>query len=418
MNIFIILGLLIFSGKLVTYICEKIHLPAVTGMIALGILLGPTVFGLIRPGELTSGIIQHKLKEFHEKDEQIESLEELFPHEMNFEIVHFLSLIGVAMLLFLAGLETDLHTLARSGKASLMVAFGGLILPFIMGYFLAIFFAPGNFQRAFLIGAILTATSVSVSAMSLISLKKIRSREGTTILTAAIIDDVIGIIILSFVLAFISGNRNELILSIILIGVYSISAVLIGWFIVPFIMNLSKKINVSHGVNAIAFSLMLVFAGIAEISCVAGITGAYLAGLFISRTQFRHSVREGIETLGYTLFIPLFFIFIGLQINLRVGPYNWLFIILFILVAIMGKIVGSGIMAKLSGYSLRKSFVIGSGMVPRGEVALVIASIGLHYSNIIDSSTFTATVILVIVSSFITPILLEKGFGNKEKKDA
>lgn len=414
MKTFIILGILLSLGKLVSFISNKIKLPAVTGMIALGIILGPTVFGLIRQDNLTPEYVYKTLHYQHKKHEDIETLMEVFPRQMSFEIVHFLALIGVTMLLFSAGLETDIAILRRAGRVSLLVALGGLILPFLLGFGLSLLFTPDNFQRALIIGTILTATSVSVSAMSLMALKKIQSREGTTIITSAIIDDVIGIIILSVVLAVLSGNINEFVRSILYMSMFLVLAVLFGWFIVPFIMNASKKMNVTMGVNAIALSLMLFFAGLAEASHVAGITGAYLAGLFISRTSYKNAVRESVETIGHSFFIPLFFIFIGLQVNLRIGTYNWLFISLFVLAAIVGKVIGSGGMAWFSGFSPRNAFAVGSGMVPRGEVALVIASIGLNYSNIIDTSTFTATVILVIISSFITPFLLVRGFSQKE----
>ncbi len=413
MQTFIVLGILIFSGKLVSYLSEKIHLPPVTGMIALGILLGPTVIGLIEPSHLTPEKVFETLTHHHEEHESIEHLMEYFPKQMSFEIIHFLALVGVVILLFNAGLETDLKTVAQAGKISTLVALGGLILPFALGFGISLLFSPGNINKALFIGTILTATSVSVSAISLMALKKLQTREGTTILTAAIIDDVIGIIILSIVIAVISGDRQELINSIVLIIIYMITAILFGWFIIPMLMNFSKMMNIPMSLTATALALMLIFAGLAELSKVAGITGAYLAGMFIARTKYREQVMEGIETIGNSIFIPLFFIFIGLQINLRHGPYDIPFITLFVLAAVLGKIFGSGIMAYVSGFSLKRSFTVGSGMVPRGEVALVIASIGLSYPGVLDTSAFTATVILVIVSSLITPIFLEKGFGSK-----
>ncbi len=418
MDTLIILGVLILLGKLVSFLSEKIKLPAITGMILLGILLGPTVFGLIEKDDITPERIHHLFKEAEEKHEHPESLMEIMPKQITYEIVHFLALIGVILLLFSAGLETDLNVLIRAGKVSFLVAMGGLIVPFFFGFGLSMLFDSDNIQRALLIGTLLTATSVSVSAMSLMVLKKIQSREGTTILTAAIIDDVIGIIILSLVLAIISGNRQELIFSIIAIAGYLVISVLVGMYMVPFIMNFSKKMNVTLSVTAVALALMFIFAGVAEVSKVASITGAYLAGLFISRTQFKSMVFERIEIIGHSFFIPLFFIFIGLQVNLREGNYNWFFIVLFVCTAIIGKIIGSGFMARVSGFPAKSAFTIGAGMVPRGEVALVIASIGMSYAGLIDTSTFTATVILVVISSFITPILLERGFKSKEAPHA
>ena len=228
MQTFIILGILLSLGKLVSFISNKIRLPAVTGMIALGIILGPTVFGLIEHENLTPEFVYKTLHQQHKEQEDIETLMEVFPKQMSFEIVHFLALIGVTILLFSAGLETDINILRRAGRVSLLVAMGGLILPFLLGFGLSLLFTPDNIQRALIIGTILTATSVSVSAMSLMALKKIQSREGTTILTSAIIDDVIGIIILSVVLALLSGDINEFVRSILYMSMFLVLAILLN----------------------------------------------------------------------------------------------------------------------------------------------------------------------------------------------
>lgn len=418
MHTFVILAILVFLGKVVTALSDRVKLPTVIGMIVLGIALGPTGIGMIRSQELSPREVAEALAEHHESTENMETLMTVFPRQMSFEIVRFLAMIGVTVLLFMAGLETDLRTLARAGKASTMIAIGGVVLPFALGFGLALLFQPDNYGRALAIGAISTATSVSVTAMSLISLKRVQSPEGTAILTAAVIDDIIGIILLSVVVAVISGDRNELYASTGLIAGYLAAAIVCGWFLVPLVMNLSKKMDVTMGVNAVALSLMFFFAGVAEVSRVAGITGAYLAGVFVGRTRFRHTVRDGIETIGHSLFIPLFFIFIGLQVNLRAGTFNWLFIVLFILTAVLGKVIGAGLMARLARFSWRRSLAVGGGMVPRGEVALVIASIGLHYPNVLTSSAFTATVLLVVASSLIAPFLLARGFAEKETMNA
>ncbi|MBD3315559.1 MAG: cation:proton antiporter [Chitinivibrionales bacterium] len=418
MHTFLILAILIFLGKAIAALSDRIKLPTVIGMIALGIALGPTGVGMIRTQELSPAEVSETLAEHHENIENIETLMTVFPRQMSFEIIRFLASIGVTVLLFMAGLETDLRTLARAGKASVLIAIGGVVIPFAMGFGLSLLFQPSNYVRAAVIGAISTATSVSVTAMSLISLKRVQSREGTTILTAAVIDDIIGIILLSVVVATISGDRRELYTSAAFIVGYLIAAIVIGWFVVPFVMNLSKKMDVTMGVNAIALSLMFFFAGVAEISRVASITGAYLAGVFVGRTQFRHTVREGLETIGHSFFIPLFFIFIGLQVNLTKGTFDWVFIALFILTGIAGKIIGAGAMARAARFSWRRSLAVGGGMVPRGEVALVIASIGLHYPNVLTSSAFTATVLLVVASSLVAPFLLARGFAGKESAHA
>ncbi len=414
----LIIGFLVLSSKIVSVLCRKINLPSVVGMILLGIVLGPTVTGLVAPRDYTPSTIHEHLLEHFEEGQAVHDLAEALPRHMAFEMVHFMSIVGVIILLFLAGLETDLHTFVRAGKASLLVAIGGVILPFGLGFGLSLLFSPGNVNRAMIIGTILTATSVSISVMSLMGIKKLQSPEGTTILTSAIIDDVMGIIILSVTLAVISGDRGEVAKAIFLMSGYLVAAIGIGWFLVPFVMNLSKRMNVPMASNAVALSLMFLFAGTAEYSRIAAITGAYLAGLFIGRTQLRESVREAMEIIGHSFFVPLFFIYIGLQIDLKEGTYNWTFITLFVIFAIAGKIAGSGLLARVSGYTARSSMAIGFGMVPRGEVALVIASLGMRTPGVLDPSAFTATVILVIVSSFVTPFALVKLFEPKRMRHA
>ncbi|MBD3343700.1 MAG: hypothetical protein GF401_01405 [Chitinivibrionales bacterium] len=418
MHTLLILSLLLLLGKATPYLFNKIKLPPLVGLIFLGIILGPTLLGVIEPPELTASSFKERVVSHYGNEKETVELSEMLPSQVTWEIIHFFSLIGVIILLFIAGLETDIRTFVRAGKTSSMVAFGGIVFPFILGFLVSLLFDPANINRALLVGTLLTATSVSVSVMSLMAHKKIQSKEGTTIITAAIIDDIIGIIILSIVLAAISGDKNGVLINILLMVVYLVGSVAFGWFLVPFFMNISKKMSEPKSVTAVALALMFLFAAAAELSHIAGITGAYLAGLFIGRTHLKKAVKENIEIIGHSLFVPLFFIFIGLQIDLKQGNYNWGFIILFVLVALVGKFVGSGLLARLSGFSMKSSFIIGAGMMPRGEVALVIASLGLRYSNIFDPGIIAATVLLIITSSFLTPILLERGFVGKEAKHA
>ena len=393
-------------------------MPAVVGLIALGLLLGPTVLSLVSPGSLSPDALCEHMRENVSGEDNGKILTEILPQQVQFELIRFFALVGVSILLFMAGLETDPATMLRAGRSSLAIASGGVALPFLSGCLLSLLFSPGNMPRALLTGTILTATSVSVSAMSLMGMKKIQSREGTAILTAAIIDDLLGIIILSVVLATISGDRSQMMTTATYMVAYLGMAVAAGMFLVPFLMNVTRRLSGPMSANAVALGLMFLFAGCAEVSHVAGITGAYLAGLFVGRTQLRDTVRRGMETIGHSLFVPFFFIFIGLQIDLKQGPYNWGFISLFLLVAVLGKILGSGLMARASGFRARSAFTIGAGMIPRGEVTLVIASVALHHSGVLDASTFAATVMLVIVSSFITPLLMSWGFAERGKTHA
>lgn len=415
MHVLILLALLLFLSLGVSWLCRRIKLPSVVGMIALGIVLGPTVMDVVEPPGPELEQWKEVLKEAEGAPERFG---EIFPKTFAFEIVHFIATVGVVMLLFIAGLETDLNRLLRVGTTSVYVAVGGIVVPFGLGFGLSLLFAPENLARAMVVGTILVATSVSISVMSLMGLKKVQSREGTTILTSAIIDDVIGIILLSIVLSFLGEEEGRLVKGLALIAVFLLGACLLGWFAIPFVVNLSRRMDSSAGINMGALSLMFLFAGVAEVSGVAAITGSYLAGLFVGRTQHRATIRESMEIMAHSLFVPVFFVFVGLQTNLAEGTYNWLFIALFVVAAIASKLVGSGLAARMRGFSARSSFAIGAGMVPRGEVALIIALIGMRDTQVLDAGIFTATVIMVVLTSLVTPLMLERAFVEKEVSHA
>jgi len=371
------LAIILILSKYVAALSIKFKMPPVLGMIITGILLGPSVLDIVK----TDIVLQ------------------------------WLARLGVILLLFTAGLDTDIAQMKSQGKASLMTAAGGVLVPFALGFFTSRFFGLDVFSST-LIGTVLMATSVSVTVMTLIDLKKLHSSEGTTILGAAIIDDVIGILMLTFVFGLHGGENNILISMAKILG-YFVASFLVGFFLFKPIIRFTRKLEVESGVVAVALSLCFLFAWAAEKAGMAEITGAYIAGLFVGQTRSKRTVSEGVETLGQSFFVAIFFINIGLETQLRDISGNPGFIIFIILFAIAGKILGSGVGAKIGGFSLRQSTRIGVGMVPRGEVALIISAMALT-RGIFTQTEYSTTVLIVILSAIITPPLLKWAFKEKD----
>ncbi|MCD6342913.1 MAG: cation:proton antiporter [Spirochaetaceae bacterium] len=371
------LAIILILSKYVAALSIKFKMPPVLGMIITGILLGPSVLDIVK----TDIVLQ------------------------------WLAKLGVILLLFTAGLDTDIAQMKSQGKASLMTAAGGVLVPFALGFFTSRFFGLDVFSST-LIGTVLMATSVSVTVMTLIDLKKLHSSEGTTILGAALIDDVIGILMLTFVFGLHGGENNILISMAKILG-YFVASFLVGFFLFKPIIRFTRKLEVESGVVAVALSLCFLFAWAAEKAGMAEITGAYIAGLFVGQTRSKRTVSEGVETLGQSFFVAIFFINIGLETQLRDISGNPGFIIFIILFAIAGKILGSGVGAKIGGFSLRQSTRIGVGMVPRGEVALIISAMALT-RGIFTQTEYSTTVLIVILSAIITPPLLKWAFKEKD----
>lgn len=371
------LAIILILSKYVAALSIRFKMPPVLGMIIMGILLGPSVLDIVK----TDIVIQ------------------------------WLAKLGVILLLFTAGLDTDVVQMKSQGKASLMTAAGGVLVPFTLGFVTSRFFGLDVFS-ATLIGTVLMATSVSVTVMTLIDLKKLHSSEGTTILGAAIIDDVIGILMLTFVFG-LHGGENNILISIAKILGYFLASFIVGFFLFEPIIRFTRKLDVEAGVVAVALSLCFFFAWAAEKAGMAEITGAYIAGLFVGQTRSKRTVSEGVETLGQSFFVAIFFINIGLETQLRDISGNPGFIIFIILFAIAGKILGSGAGAKIGGFSLQQSTRIGIGMVPRGEVALIISAMALT-RGIFTQTEYSTTVLIVILSAILTPPLLKWAFKEKD----
>jgi Kef-type K+ transport system membrane component KefB len=331
--------------------------------------------------------------------------------------------IGVIVILFLAGLETDLKEIKQSGKASLIIAMFGVFVPLIMGFGIAYIFEPG-FDHATLfknifIGVIITATSVSISVETLRELGKINTKVGNSIITAALIDDVLGIILLTVITGFSkSGDSSSVGVSILIVTgkivAFFIFALLIGVIFNRLFEKYSKGLNEKRRFPIISLAFCLIMAYIAEhFFGVADITGAFIAGVVISNTNHVKYIGRRINTLSYLFLSPIFFAHVGISTNLRmINTRMLVFALSLFAVAIISKVLGCGFGAYTNGFSTQNSLKIGMGMSARSEVALIIASNGVAY-GILGADFYPAVILLVVISSIVTPILLKISYSRQ-----
>ena len=325
--------------------------------------------------------------------------------------------VGVILLMFVAGLETDLAEMRRVGKVAFWAAFGGVALPMAGGIATAVLFGLPLYWEAIFIGTILTATSVSISAQTLMELGALRTREGATILGAAVIDDVMGIIVLSFVVAFARASNEGVdvagvALVVVRMAAYFALAVAAGRFLAPLLRSVSR-LPVTQAVLAGALVIVFIYAWAAEYGGgVAAITGAYIAGVLLARTPFKRQIDAGVHPLTYSIFVPIFFIGIGLQANGRELGESVAFTAVLVAVAIVTKAVGSGVFARAFGFTTAESIRVGAGMISRGEVGLIVAGYGLA-NGLIAQPVFSASVIMVLVTTMVTPPLLRLTFPRR-----
>ena len=371
------LAIIIVAAKLAGSLSVRLGQPAVLGEIIVGVLLGPSVLAFIEPTDTLATF----------------------------------STIGVILLMFIAGLETDLGEFKRSAKSSSFVGLGGIIIPLFLGYFLGLFMDLSNLQAWFL-GVMFSATSVSISVQALKEMNHLKTREGTTILGAAVLDDVVFMIILAFLMSFAGGQDVSLTWLVIKKVLFFVFAILIAWKVVPWIMSKFTKLPTSEMVISTALIVCFVYAYVAEYTGVANIIGAYIAGIAIGITKSKEVVFEKVETISYSIFVPVFFAYIGISAEFSGIIDNLVLIILLSIFAILTKFIGAGAGAKLSGFNWRSSMGIGSAMVSRGEVALIVASLGIA-SNLITQDLYATMIVVVIVTTVVTPPMMKIFFNSK-----
>ena len=321
--------------------------------------------------------------------------------------------IGVILIMFSAGLETNLQELKKSGFQALVIACVGVFVPLAGGTLLYMgiygFAAAGTdeFFRAVFIGCIMTATSVGITVEVLKELGFLSGRVGQTILSAAIIDDVIGIVVLTFVLGFKDPTNNPAVVSLKVV-LFLVLSLVLGYIIFRVFKVIDEKYPHTRRIPIIAFSLCFVLAYVAEeFFGIADITGAYIAGIILCNVRDAEYIDRKVSVNEYMFFAPIFFVGIGLKTSFKdIDTSMILFSVCFVAVAMLAKLVGCGLAAKAFGFKNIDCVKIGVGMMTRGEVALIITSKGLAL-GIIDSSYFTAVILLIITSSIVTPILLK-----------
>ncbi|WP_337604435.1 cation:proton antiporter [Anaerotignum lactatifermentans] len=382
-------AIILLSTKIFGLLSQKVNMPQVVGALLVGVLLGPSCLNIL-----------------HETDFLTKSAE-----------------IGVIFLMFLAGLDTDFDDLKATGKSSVIIAFVGVLIPLGSGFLTYYLFFHGQrpdtmiFLESAFVGIVLTATSVSITVETLREMGKLKGKMGTSILGAAIIDDILGIIALTVITSFTVPGVDIMVVLLKILLLFVFIAVC-GFFV----FRLFRKLEIVYGtkrrvaIYAVAFCLLLSY--ISEVYFgVADITGAYFAGLILCNvTETKSYIASKINITSYMFFTPIFFASIGIKTVITgMSQELILFTLALLIVAILSKIVGCGLGAKICGFSNMDSLAIGVGMISRGEVALIVAQKG-EQAGLISPTLFPAIVLVVIVTTLITPILLKAVVYMKEQK--
>lgn len=378
------IAIILLSTKVFGGLTEKIHLPHVVGALVAGVIIGPSMLGIVDNTTFLDEVAQ----------------------------------IGVIILMFMAGLDTDLGEIKRKGASYLLIAIMGVVIPLVGGFLSYMWFFhinPGVEQdllKALFVGVVLTATSVSITIEALRELGQVNSRIGNAILGAAIVDDVLGIIVLTITTSFKDTN-------------ISISAVLLRmavYFVCMFIFGVITTIGAKfldfkrdrRRITVYVLALVFIISYISEIYVgIADITGAYLIGVIFSRFSVRNEIVKKVNVLSYLFFSPIFFASIGLKTKFdNFSSQTFIFAIILIIVAILTKIIGAGVGAKICKFTNHEALNIGIGMVSRGEVALIVAQKGYNL-GLIDADLFSPIILMVVVTTIFTPIILKKTLEEK-----
>jgi len=412
----LLLAILLPAGKFAASFCGRFGIPAILGELLVGVLLGPGAFNLLHlhlfeSGQATSALL-------------------------------LLAQVGGFVLMFLAGVETDVDRMREAGSTAFLVALFGVIWPFLLGAGVGHLFGLSWITACFLGGA-LTATSVSISARTLMDAGQMSSAEGTVILGAAVIDDVMGLFVLAFLAASITTKGEPFgvapmaslwlqhhvpaVAAHPLIVQMSLISVCVGLFFVvgyaaakrwldPFILQL-RKLTANEAVPSCVLALVLVYALSAEwLGSVAGITGAYLLGYVFATSEYKADIERSFYAIGHGLLIPLFFVSIGLSSDYRALGGHWILLSTILAVAIVGKLVGCGFAALASGMDWVRSLRVGCGMMSRGEVGLIVTAMGAT-TGIFGQSEVAVMVGVVLLTTLMTPLALRGTFRLTSQQD-
>ncbi len=383
----LILAVIILAAKTAGLLSTRLHQPAVLGELLVGLLLGPSLVDLIHLPFVT----------------QADILEETMTH---------LAELGVLFLMFVAGLELHLSEFQRVGKIAVLVGGMGVIFPLGLGAGLGALSGMSGPEATFL-GLTMAATSVSISAQTLMELKVLRTRVGLGLLGAAVLDDVLVILLLSIFLAL--GTGGGTLASVVWVFVRMLLflglSTAFGLWVLPWMVRRVSRMPISQGVLSLAIVVLLLYGVSAEVlGNMAAITGTFLAGLMFGRSPEKEQVESSIHPLAYGFFVPIFFVHIGMSVNLTTLETStaW-FTLGVIILAIVGKLVGAGLGASMAGLTRLESLQLGAGMVSRGEVGLILASVGIR-EGLMSGALFSSIVGMVLATTLVTPPLLRMLF--------
>jgi Kef-type K+ transport system membrane component KefB len=385
-----LLAVILLAAKLAGYLSIRLGQPSVLGELLIGVVLGPSLVNLLH-----LPIVQD---------------------EVLGEMIKMMGEIGVLFLMFIAGLELEFNELRQTRHVSALAGAMGVAVPVLLGWVVGVIFKMESNSAIFL-GLTMGATSVSISAQTLMEMKVLRSKVGLGLLGAAVFDDILVILLLSIFFALTDGAGT--LLGVVLVFLRMLLffglAAAFGLWILPRLLKWVRHLPISQSVLSLAIVTILGYGLAAElIGGMAAITGAFLAGLMFARNPEKGNLEPRISSLAYGFFVPIFFVDIGLGINLSSLAKGLVFAIVVIVVAIIGKFIGAGLGARWAGFSWRESAQVGAGMVSRGEVGLIVANLGVS-AGLVTSAEFSAIVGMVIASTLITPPVLRWLFKETQQ---
>ncbi len=384
------LAIILLFAKCFGILARKFKAPQVVGQIIAGLIVGPCLLGWISQTEFITEMAE----------------------------------VGVIILMFSVGLESDLKELIKTGPVAFLIACAGVFVPLVCGAVLYMGFygvspwGSENFYKAVFMGTIMTATSVSITVASLQELGKIKSKVGTAIVSAAIIDDVIGIIVLTFVIGFKNPESNPGMVVVKTVAFFAV-AIVGGFLVYKLFLTLDKRYPHTRRIPIVSVAFCFALSYIAEkYFGIADITGAYVAGVVLCNLSDNEYIERKVDVSSYMFFGPIFFASIGLKTSFdSMNGKLIAFCICFVIVALLAKVIGCGLVGRLCKYSGSDSLKIGVGMMTRGEVALIVAQKGLA-AGLLTADYFTAVILLILVSSILTPIILKLLYTREDKKAA
>lgn len=371
------IALILFMTTIAGALSQRASMPIVIGQLLVGILLGPAVLGWVRPDSL----------------------------------LHAGAEIGVIILMFIAGLESNLQLLKKYFRPAISVATLGVILPMLVFYLYGEVMHQG-FERSLFWGVVFSATSVSISVEVLREFNRLNSKEGATVLGAAVVDDILAVLILSVFISMFGNVAGEhdsslpLWQSLLLQVAYFVMVYLIVRWLAPYFMRLFERLPVPQATSIMSLVLCMGMAYLADLTGLSAVIGAFFAGIAIAQTPAHKEVTSTISPIGYAFFVPIFFVSVGLDMHLNHLLTNLLLIIGLTIAALLTKLIGGGLGARLLGFNLKSSYVVGAGMISRGEMALIIAQIG-YEAHLLAPGLYSEVIIVIVLSTVLAPLMLK-----------